>query len=132
MAYEFDLFVIVAGSGGVRAARFAAGGANLFRILLDAGDGVVAPILRANVEGGGQTAATATTKMELRSLVHDMSRDTQPVVAKGGDVLIGEVSTVNDDLTDNIFEQPIGRFSDIDDDVAPVHLLVSDYDKWLA
>lgn len=50
---------------------------------------------------------------------------------EGGDVLIGEVSTVNDDLTDNIFQQPIGRFSDIEDDVEPVHLLVSDYEAWL-
>ncbi|MBQ9353946.1 MULTISPECIES: D-lyxose/D-mannose family sugar isomerase [Phyllobacterium] len=51
---------------------------------------------------------------------------------EGGDVLIGEVSTVNDDLTDNIFREPIGRFSSIEEDEAPVHLLVSDYDKWLA
>lgn len=50
---------------------------------------------------------------------------------EGGDVLIGEVSTVNDDLTDNIFEEPIGRFSDIEEDCAPVRLLVSDYPKWL-
>ena len=50
---------------------------------------------------------------------------------EGGDVLIGEVSTVNDDLTDNIFEDPIGRFSDIEEDEEPIHLLVSDYDKWL-
>jgi len=47
------------------------------------------------------------------------------------DVLIGEVSTVNDDLTDNIFEQSIGRFSNIDEDEAPLHLLVSDYDTHL-
>lgn len=51
---------------------------------------------------------------------------------EGGDVLIGEVSTVNDDLTDNLFRDPIGRFSDIEDDEAPLHLLVSDYEKWLA
>ena len=50
---------------------------------------------------------------------------------EGGDVLIGEVSTVNDDRTDNIFEQPIGRFAEIEEDVDPLHLLVSDYDKWL-
>ena len=50
---------------------------------------------------------------------------------EGGDVLIGEVSTVNDDLTDNIFVEPIGRFAEIDEDVAPTHLLVSDYDRWL-
>ena len=45
----------------------------------------------------------------------------------GGDVLIGEVSTVNDDETDNIFRAPIGRFATIEEDEAPAHLLVSDY-----
>lgn len=51
---------------------------------------------------------------------------------EGGDVLIGEVSTVNDDETDNIFREPIGRFSNIEEDVDPTHLLVSDYARWLA
>lgn len=51
---------------------------------------------------------------------------------EGGDVLIGEVSTVNDDETDNIFREPIGRFSTIEEDEAPAHLLVSDYRTWLA
>jgi D-lyxose ketol-isomerase len=46
---------------------------------------------------------------------------------EGGDVLIGEVSTVNDDETDNIFREPIGRFSKIDEDAEPLRLLVSDY-----
>jgi len=50
---------------------------------------------------------------------------------EGGDVLIGEVSTVNDDRTDNIFREPIGRFAQIDEDEAPEHLLVSDYETWL-
>lgn len=51
--------------------------------------------------------------------------------SKGGDVLIGEVSTVNDDTTDNYFKDPIGRFADIEEDEEPLHLLVSDYQKWL-
>ena len=51
---------------------------------------------------------------------------------EGGDVLIGEVSTVNNDETDNIFREPIGRFATIDEDVDPTHLLVSDYQTWLA
>lgn len=51
---------------------------------------------------------------------------------EGGDVLIGEVSTVNDDVTDNIFREPIGRFAKVEEDAAPTHLLVSDYDTWLA
>jgi len=50
---------------------------------------------------------------------------------EGGDVLIGEVSTVNDDETDNIFREPIGRFAEIEEDEPPLHLLVSDYRRWL-
>ena len=49
----------------------------------------------------------------------------------GGDVLIGEVSTVNDDNTDNIFRDPIGRFAKIEEDTPPTHLLVSDSPSWL-
>ncbi len=47
------------------------------------------------------------------------------------DVLIGEVSTVNDDVTDNVFEMQIGRFAQVDEDEPPLHLLVSDYDTLL-
>ncbi len=50
---------------------------------------------------------------------------------EGGRVLIGEVSNVNDDRTDNIFRDPIGRFARIEEDEAPLHLLVSDYDARL-
>ena len=49
-----------------------------------------------------------------------------------GDVLVGEVSTVNDDVKDNIFRDEVSRFSYIDEDTAPIHLLVSDYPKWLS
>ncbi len=52
--------------------------------------------------------------------------------AEAGDVLMGEVSTVNDDLTDNYFREPVGRFSTIQEDTKPSHLLVSDYDTWLS
>ncbi|MEM7319177.1 MAG: D-lyxose/D-mannose family sugar isomerase [Pseudomonadota bacterium] len=47
--------------------------------------------------------------------------------AEKGDCLIGEVSTVNDDKTDNVFEQPIPRFAKVEEDAAPDRLLVSDY-----
>ncbi|EKF41793.1 hypothetical protein NA8A_14289 [Nitratireductor indicus C115] len=50
---------------------------------------------------------------------------------EGKDVLIGEVSTVNDDLSDNIFADPIARFSQIEEDEMPHRLLVSDYPAWL-
>ncbi|MCB5200420.1 D-lyxose/D-mannose family sugar isomerase [Loktanella sp. TSTF-M6] len=51
---------------------------------------------------------------------------------EGGDVLIGEVSTVNDDETDNVFQAPLGRFAQIEEDTDPTHLLVSDYPVWLS
>ncbi|WP_037314081.1 D-lyxose/D-mannose family sugar isomerase [Ruegeria halocynthiae] len=47
--------------------------------------------------------------------------------AEKGDCLIGEVSTVNDDRTDNIFEDPIPRFATIEEDATPDFLLVADY-----
>lgn len=50
---------------------------------------------------------------------------------EGGDVLIGEVSTVNDDETDNYFRDPIGRFPDIEEDVEPYRLMVGDYSRIL-
>lgn len=48
-----------------------------------------------------------------------------------GRVLVGEVSAVNDDHTDNRFHDELGRFPEIEEDEAPVHLLVGDYDKYL-
>ncbi len=47
--------------------------------------------------------------------------------AEGGDCLIGEVSTVNDDETDNIFDPPLPRFATVEEDAPPYRLLVSDY-----
>lgn len=48
-----------------------------------------------------------------------------------GTVLVGEVSMVNDDATDNCFYEPVGRFPSVEEDVEPLHLLVSDYQKYL-
>ncbi len=50
---------------------------------------------------------------------------------EGGDVFVGEVSTVNDDQNDNEFEMNIGRFANVIEDEPPLHLLVSDYDAHL-
>jgi len=48
-----------------------------------------------------------------------------------GRVLVGEVSAVNDDTSDNRFYESIGRFPAIAEDEKPLHLLVSDYSKYL-
>lgn len=49
---------------------------------------------------------------------------------EGDDVLVGEVSTVNDDKTDNEFEMDLGRFPKVDEDEPPLRLLVSDYETY--
>ncbi|MDR0445801.1 MAG: D-lyxose/D-mannose family sugar isomerase [Oscillospiraceae bacterium] len=46
-----------------------------------------------------------------------------------GRVLIGEVSSVNDDNTDNRFFEPQGRFPEIDEDEPPLYLLCNEYAK---
>ena len=47
--------------------------------------------------------------------------------AEGSRALIGEVSLVNDDKTDNRFLEPLPRFPEIEEDEPPLHLLCTDY-----
>jgi len=49
----------------------------------------------------------------------------------GSSVLVGEVSTVNDDTNDNFFYEEVGRFPNIEEDEAPLHLLANDYRNYL-
>jgi len=44
-------------------------------------------------------------------------------------VLVGEVSLVNDDKTDNRFYEPVARFPRIEEDEPPLYLLVNDYGR---
>ena len=44
-----------------------------------------------------------------------------------GDLVVGEVSKINDDNIDNVFADPKDRFSAIDEDEAPYRLLVNEY-----
>lgn len=44
-----------------------------------------------------------------------------------GKVLLGEVSKVNDDVNDNRFLEPVGRFPAIEEDEEPLYLLCNEY-----
>jgi hypothetical protein len=44
-----------------------------------------------------------------------------------GTVLVGEVSAVNDDTSDNRFLDPLPRYAEIDEDEPPLFLLCTDY-----
>jgi D-lyxose ketol-isomerase len=49
---------------------------------------------------------------------------------EGSRVLVGEVSSVNDDDVDNRFYEPVGRFPEIEEDEPPLYPLVKDYSKF--
>jgi hypothetical protein len=49
-----------------------------------------------------------------------------------GVVLAGEVSLVNDDLTDNFFLDPTGRFAEIVEDEPPLYPLWSELEGLVA
>ena len=46
-----------------------------------------------------------------------------------GPVLLGEVSKVNDDYSDNYFYEEVGRFPNIEEDEEAKYLLSDEYDK---
>ena len=48
---------------------------------------------------------------------------------KGGILLCGEVSTINDDEKDNFFAEQVNRFTDIEEDEAIQYLLCNEYKK---
>jgi len=84
------------------------------------------------VDGLARTlSAGGTLRLKPGESVTLMPGNWHAFWGEGGDVLIGEVSTVNNDLTDNVFYDQIGRFANIVEDTDPIHLLVSDYEKWL-
>ena len=45
--------------------------------------------------------------------------------------MVGEVSKVNDDTTDNYFLEPTARFADIEEDEPVLHPLCNEYAKVL-
>ncbi len=51
------------------------------------------------------------------------------ISAVGGPAMFGEVSVVNDDVNDNRFHEPAGRFPEIDEDEPPYRLLIGDYER---
>ena len=47
----------------------------------------------------------------------------------GGNAVVGEVSMVNDDTTDNRFLEKQPRFAEIEEDEAPEYLLCNEYPR---
>ncbi len=110
------------------------GGRLVIELFAGAGDGSIDRSARVTVpvDGAMKTVdAGGLLKLDPGESVTLMPGVWHAFWGEGGDVLIGEVSTVNNDLTDNEFEMDIGRFARIEEDEAPRHLLVSDYAAFL-
>ena len=75
------------------------------------------------VEAGAQVALKPGQSIHIYPrLYHDFS-----LLPGSGPVLLGEVSQVNDDASDNRFQPPMGRFPAIEEDEAPYRLLCTEY-----
>ncbi len=73
------------------------------------------------IEAGGIVALAAGESITLVPGVY------HEFWGEGGQLLIGEVSSINDDATDNRFFQPIGRFPTIEEDQPIRYPLVGDH-----
>lgn len=74
--------------------------------------------------------AGTTLRLEPGASITLVPRCYHQFWGEGGRVLVGEVSLVNDDFTDNRFLEPVGRFPDIEEDEPPLHLLCTDYERY--
>ena len=108
------------------------GGNLLIRVYLSTPDGQLDKESPVTVHlDGREVCVPAGTQVRLtpgesisipQRLFHDFEVETGT-----GNVLIGEVSQVNDDTTDNNFLPPMGRFPKIEEDEPPYRLLCTEY-----
>lgn len=87
------------------------------------GDSVTVSVdgVRRTVPARGQVELTPGESITLPPrLAHQFHAEEGPVVA-------GEVSSLNDDETDNYFIEGVSRFPAIEEDEPPLHLLCSEY-----
>jgi len=83
--------------------------------------------VKRSVNAGGKVVLTPGESICLgQGMYHRFYGETGK-----GTVLVGEVSMVNDDASDNCFYEKVGRFPEIVEDEKPLHLLVSDYANFL-
>ena len=79
------------------------------------------------VSAGGSVTLTPGESICLEQRVYHRFYGEQ----RKGKVLVGEVSAVNDDSSDNRFHVPAGRFPEIIEDEIPLYLLASDLKRYI-
>lgn len=95
-------------------------------------DGLAGSDVIANIDGIEKTVpAGATVSLRPGESITLPPRLYHQFWARGRRVLVGEVSLVNDDHSDNRFYEHLGRFPMIEEDEEPYRLLVGDYESRL-
>ncbi|MEA4889841.1 MAG: D-lyxose/D-mannose family sugar isomerase [Clostridiaceae bacterium] len=110
------------------------GGNLLIRLYNSTPDGgLAATPVTAQVDGHWHTVSAGTEVClvpgESITLVSGVYHTFKGEAGKGK-ILVGEVSKVNDDQTDNRFYEPVGRFPAIEEDEEPLYLLSMDYPRY--
>lgn len=77
--------------------------------------------LEKKIKAGGKVRLKPGQSITLESFVY------HSFWAEKGKCLVGEVSKVNDDSSDNRFYEEIGRFPAIEEDEKPLYLLCNEY-----
>lgn len=94
-------------------------------------EGLADTPVQVSIDGQRRTVpAGATVLLKPGESITLEPRSYHKFWAVGQTALIGEVSKVNDDNSDNRFYEPVGRFPAIEEDEAPLHLLVNDYQRF--
>jgi D-lyxose ketol-isomerase len=78
---------------------------------------------KKTLKAGEELAVTKGNSITLRPFVYHSFWAANP----GDDIVIGEVSSINDDNTDNVFVDQIGRFSKTEEDESKRFLLCNEY-----
>lgn len=78
---------------------------------------------KKTLQAGTELAVTKGNSITLKPFVYHSFWAAYP----GGDIVVGEVSSINDDKTDNVFVETIGRFSNIEEDEDRRFLLCNEY-----
>jgi D-lyxose ketol-isomerase len=96
-------------------------------------NGLAESEVRVNLDGVWRTLPAGTTvSLKPGESITLTPRLYHRFWAEGERVVMGEVSTVNDDVKDNYFYQLIGtgRFSAVEDDVPPLYPLANEYARF--
>ncbi len=82
---------------------------------------VICDGITRQIESGGTVTLSAGESITLPPYLYHAFH------AIDGDALIGEVSSTNDDDTDNYFYEPVARYPQIEEDEPPIRLLCTEY-----